>query len=1152
MYRLVAILLLVAAVPAVAQIDRRDRDEPEIFLNVDGRSGTCDVMMFTDDGRTLYAGGDDKVVRYWPLGRAGLETGRMRTLRWPAWREQRGGIKTMALSPTGDGRVFVGGWGLKSGAVVLFDKDGEIISTTDRGNDVVLPEYPAMASSFTPDGKGVIYGTSDGRLYHWDLTAKNTELGRHSVGNGKTFNRPRIIRFFKQDGADVFLSVAESGHVFYGTADGKGGWTLTAVGSVLDAFQKAFQGQPLPRPLDHYSVYRADLSVDGAWLACSVQPNYLVLVSLKGGPAKVERVDYVVRSLAWEKTGRLAVGVTSHSNQNLFQVEGNDTIRIYDDPTRGDAPTATAEIKHTGRAEYLAWNPNGILAVAGGDNHEVRLHNVPKGVKPAADPMQVVRGLGRGIWQVRLGKDENTFEFRVARKPGADNPNEVGTGDWLAYNFATGKPTAAKPADQVAVRTTADGWTVEPTKSPLVWEVVHQTGARKPLPMDKDRDEQPRCYCFIPAKGPQATRLLVGHYYGFSIFELDPAKAPVRTVLATGHAGDVTSIATDEDGTWAITASVDMTLAGWSLADWPNGALGAKFDIDVGGDLKVGDVDLGGPAWEMGLTKGDQIVMVSKNQAWPPQFGLPGTYLKSRPKEYQKTLSALAGTAVAGKAALDKPTPGIEHFIAFRRPGQADHVENASTARKRPLWRFLPAFDDQGQFAHWVAWIWKTGHYATSTNGDFLIGWQVNDPTTISGKKPEMIDANQLRKQLERRLTVRQLMQTRDLPKALKELFGANPQPIKFGDREPTPVRLKVAGPAVTANGLPVEVAVDAQGRNPDLLPQRVEVWVNDHRVSRWDKLKPQNFGEKLTIPASEFRAGDNQVTVLTFNQAGGRSEAKGMVKFDRPEERPRLVGLMVGINDYSQSGNPGAGAREFGDLKAAVKDAEQVGASWKGHAGKDKFYAEDRLMLKLGKDATRKEILDALEKIAQEARPDDRVIIFLAGHGDFVPDPNAPKGTDEKFFVFCCPDYKRAQYDTTGITGAEIFEKLAKCKGRQLILLDACHSGELATENVIRALLPEGHGPTVLAACDQREQSFEHPKVGNGLFTSAVLKALGPDYKDEFGGNRLDPRGLFTYVKTQLPLLLKETGKPMDLQNPQAFPVNLARFQIAGPKPKE
>ena len=1148
MYRVVAYLLLSLAGPAAAQIDRRDRDEPEIFLNLDGRSGTCDVMLFSPDGRRLYAAGDDKVVRRWPLGRAGLETGRAFTFRWPAWREQRGGIKTIALPPQDDGRVFVGGFGMKNGAVVLFDQSGAIIATTDRPG-ITLPKATVMAATFTPAGDGVIYGTADGRLWHWNLADRNTELALHSVPSGKQFNRPRMIRFYKSGKDDVFLSVAESGHLLYGAPDGNGGWKVADAGSVLSAFQKAFRGKALPRPLADYSVFRADLSADGAWLACSVQPNYLVLISMADGTARAEHVDYVARAVAWEKTGRLAVSVTTH-NQNTFRVEGDDTIQIYDEPTKGDRPQHTFTIKHTGRAEYLAWGPNGLLAVAGGDHHEIRLHEVAKGSRPPEAPKQVVQGHGRGLWQVRLGQDDKSFQFRTARNAGAADPNDGGKGDWLAFNFATGRPTA--PGPQVEFRDRADGWRVE-AKGPVEWVVVHAGGARKVLPWDTDRDEQPRCYCFIPATTAKPTRLLVGHYYGFSVFELDPKKDPVRTVLATGHAGDVTSIATDAAGTWAITASVDMTLAGWSLADWPTGGLGAKLDAPPAGALKVGDIDIGGPAWEMGLSKGDEIVLLSRDGARPPQFGLPGTYLKSLPKERQLVLTQVEGSAAAAKTILDNPTPGVEHYLAYRRPGQPAPQENLTTARRRPLWRFLPAFDDQGRFVHWVAWIWKTGHYATSTNGDFLMGWQVNDPTTISGKAPQYIEANRMRKQLERRLTVRQLMQDRDLARALKEVAGENPQPLKFGDREPIPVRVKAGAEAVTDKGLEVEIAVDAQGRNPDLLPDRIEVWVNDHRVTRWKKQQSADFGTKLTIPADEFRSGENQVAVLTFNQAGGRSEAKSLVKFDRPEREPRLLGLLVGINDYSKSGNPAAGgAREFGDLTAAIKDAQQMGEQWKGHTGKGKFYAEDRLLLRLGTDATRADILKALDRLATEARPDDRVIIFFAGHGDFVEVKDPPPGSGEKFFVFCGPNYTRAKYDTTGVTGAEIFEKLSQCKGRQLILLDACHSGELATENVIRALLPEGYGPTVLAACDQREQSYEDPKLGNGLFTATVMKALGPTFKDSTGGQRLDPRELFGYVKRELPLLLKATGRPEDLQNPQAYPVNLARFQIAGPRTKE
>ena len=258
--------------------------------------------------------------------------------------------------------------------------------------------------------------------------------------------------------------------------------------------------------------------------------------------------------------------------------------------------------------------------MAGGDDHEVRLHDTRK-AKVGAGPMQVVRGLGRGLWQVRLGKDGNTFEFRASRRCAPDDPNEVGAGDWLAYNFATGKPVKADPGKQVAVRTSADGWSVEATKDSLVWEAVHQTGVRKPVPLDPNRDEQPRCYCFIPAKKGKPTRLLVGHYYGLSVLELHVAAGRADR-LATGHAGDVTSIATDEDGTWAITASVTLTLAGWSLADWPNGGLGPS-SASRRQRTPVDEVDLGGPAWEMGL-EGDEIIMVSRISPGRPSTASQG------------------------------------------------------------------------------------------------------------------------------------------------------------------------------------------------------------------------------------------------------------------------------------------------------------------------------------------------------------------------------------------------------------------------------------------------------------------------------------------------------------------------------------------------
>src|ERR1051325_5039514 len=66
---LIALSLCVAAPVALRadQIDRRSRKEPDIFLDTGGRTGTLDQLVFTADGKSLLATGEDKVVRVWPL-----------------------------------------------------------------------------------------------------------------------------------------------------------------------------------------------------------------------------------------------------------------------------------------------------------------------------------------------------------------------------------------------------------------------------------------------------------------------------------------------------------------------------------------------------------------------------------------------------------------------------------------------------------------------------------------------------------------------------------------------------------------------------------------------------------------------------------------------------------------------------------------------------------------------------------------------------------------------------------------------------------------------------------------------------------------------------------------------------------------------------
>jgi len=129
-------------------------------------------------------------------------------------------------------------------------------------------------------------------------------------------------------------------------------------------------------------------------------------------------------------------------------------------------------------------------------------------------------------------------------------------------------------------------------------------------------------------------------------------------------------------------------------------------------------------------------------------------------------------------------------------------------------------------------------------------------------------------------------------------------------------------------------------------------------------------------------------------------------------------------------------------------------------------------------------------------------------------------------------------------VTNLELYEALAKIPGHKLVILDACHSGlSTAGGNPIRALTPNGKGPIIMAACDSNEFSYESPKLHHGVFTTAILEALGDHFADADanGDNKLTVVEIMDYVTKRLPQLLQEidraSGEPERVQTPQLCP---------------
>jgi tetratricopeptide (TPR) repeat protein len=177
---------------------------------------------------------------------------------------------------------------------------------------------------------------------------------------------------------------------------------------------------------------------------------------------------------------------------------------------------------------------------------------------------------------------------------------------------------------------------------------------------------------------------------------------------------------------------------------------------------------------------------------------------------------------------------------------------------------------------------------------------------------------------------------------------------------------------------------------------------------------------------------------------------------------------------------------------------------------------------------ATRDGLEDRLIAIAEEAKPEDVFVLYYAGHGI-----EATIGSARSFFLV--PTDVRdmsspALLGGRGISTARLLELMRNIPARQkLLIIDACQSGAVATawswqQPTHEALrdVASGTGTWVMAASRPQENATEIPALAHGVFTFAVLEAIGGAPPKEV--NVLD---LMTDVNARVPQLSLKYGTP-------------------------
>jgi WD40 repeat protein/uncharacterized caspase-like protein len=1124
--------------PAVAQINRRDRLDPELVLEPGGRTGACDFLTFTSDGNHLLAAGDDKVVRIWDFARGKLAPGKPAVLRWSIWREQRGSIYALAMSPDDKNKYLaIGGLGALNTTVSVLDRNtGDVINSASPQEENY---YAVWSVAFAPSGKRIAFGAGDGSVFVWNFLPGDGQkyqwCGRDKITtkpDGDPTNIVRLVRFLDEN---TVLSVAEDGTVSK--------WAL--------GDKKPVRTDLEPVTDRYRSLSRVIVSPDGKWLAAAFKGPAVAVRSLDGKQTR----DFALkdgefpRALAFDprKENRLAVSVGTLVPGSGFHIEADDAIRFYD--LGGPEPKYTKGPPHSYRAEFLAFHPEqNYLAVAGGDSHEVTLWDLGH----LSEPADVVRGAGACLWDVALSSDGSRVAFQDHRDPRSTDLNRRGSGPWRVFNLPQRRWDDPNDFEPVKQLTEADGWRVKPHPTdPYKWYAVSPRGKEFLLPRFEKQENMPRCYTFLKAAGNVPTRLAVGHYWGLSLYELTEREVR-RTRVFAGHQGEVTALAVSADQSWIVSAANDQTIAAWNLGDtFPsNPILGARFAIERD-RLVVKAVDVGSPAWEAGLLKNDEVTL----------FAFGGTEVEGGPKAWLKR--------------LEDPVPGMEHYFRVRRGGRpltaaerlrlgmlagctADRVQGQTldlltTARHRPLWRFFPTRDGE-----WALWMWRNSFYDCSTRGDSYIGFHVNAPKL--SQPPAFYRAEQFRELLNRSDVIDKLLQTRNLDVALREVSD-NPMPLAFSRFEPPAVALQLGATGVTDQDkdVVVKLLATAPSDDTDYQPARAELWINDYRLFAWDTLAAWSkdglrYSLEVRLPTSKLRRGRNVVTFQTYNHAGGRADIASEIECRRPAAKPHGFVLGVGVDDYSNAKVPAGQRDKLQNLRGAGNDAKEFAQALRQQC--QVYGAQPVLLEHLGDQAKRAEVLRALDELAQKVGPDDTCVVLFAGHGLFIPEKVGKDDPPRTTFVFCGPDFDLSRPTETGISSEVLYKKLAAIAGRKVVILDACHSGEAAV-NPVRGLVPSSQGPVILAACDRHQVSFEFPPsdTGNdkdnprhGLFTYAILEALGDRFKDADTNHdgELDAAEIYWYTRKRLPALLKQIKQSEDKQVPIMFAPSDTRVPLA------
>ena len=203
---------------------------------------------------------------------------------------------------------------------------------------------------------------------------------------------------------------------------------------------------------------------------------------------------------------------------------------------------------------------------------------------------------------------------------------------------------------------------------------------------------------------------------------------------------------------------------------------------------------------------------------------------------------------------------------------------------------------------------------------------------------------------------------------------------------------------------------------------------------------------------------------------------------------------------NYIPKGNPNLYVRSIGvdheDLKYTVKDAQDIAKEFmklKDDRGRG-FRKVDVLEFTRDDHTTLINLKKMIVNLRRSnIKDNDLVVLFISTHGKVL--------SDRGDYILIPSDFDPEYEEQTSLNfQRDVLDELDQIKGKVLVFIDACHSGNAigskdftdeAASKFMNDLIEKTSGMEIIASCSDHEFSWEDDQWQNGAFTEAILEAF-------------------------------------------------------------